>query len=227
MEEGKGLHVLNHAGGEHLNLANLDWVVDSGRPALRFADNTTGRKDYRRDSGLGRHYLAHPSYAGRDTLAIALAGHHGGGGPIKGLTLAAWIKPAREMGKSEHGGRGDIIGYGARRFILSLDGQKAPYELTARINVNDAIGSKTKLDAERWYHVAMTAEPTAGQWRVRLFVDGKPVGEGMTKKVFLRFGDRSVPHPWCGDFLFPRRLLPRPDWPHAGLRSVSLAFRSR
>jgi hypothetical protein len=182
MEEGKGFHVLNCAGGEHLHLANLDWVTDAGRPALRFADNTTGRKDYRRDSGLARNYFSHPSYAGKDTLPIALSGHHGGGGPMKGLTLAAWIKPAAEMGKSQHGGRGDVIGYGARRFVLSLDGQKAPYRLAARINVNDVVGSEAKLDADRWYHVAMTAKPADGHWRVRLYVDGNAVGAGTTKK---------------------------------------------
>lgn len=182
MEEGKGFHVLNYAGGEHLHLANLDWVTDAGRPALRFADNTKGKKAYSKDGGLARNYFSHPSYAGKDTLPIALAGHHGGGAPIKGLTLAAWIKPAPEMGQSQHGGKGDIIGYGARRFILGLHGQKAPYELAARINVNDTIGSKTTVDADRWHHVAMTAEPAEGQWRVRLYVDGKSVGEGMTKK---------------------------------------------
>src|SRR5439155_26161425 len=162
----------------HLHLANLDWVVDGGRPALRFADNVKGRKDYARDSGLARNYFNHPSYAGKDTLPIALAGHHGGGGPIKGLTLAAWIKPAAEMGKSQHGGKGDVIGYGARRFILSLHGQRAPYQLAARINVSDTIASETKLEADRWHHVAMTAEPADGQWRGRLYVDGQAVGEG-------------------------------------------------
>ncbi len=185
MLEGNGLVVLNHGSGGglgHLDLANLDWVTDEGRPALRFADNTTGRKSYRLDSGLNRHYLSHPSYAGKDTLPLALTGHHGGGGPIPGLTLAAWVKPAAAMGTSHHGGRGDIIGYGARRFVLGLHGQKAPYQLAARINVNDSITSTAKLDADRWQHVAMTAEPKDGQWLVRLYLDGQPVGEGMTKK---------------------------------------------
>ena len=195
MQEGKGNFVLNYATGPsgtpgpgataplgHLDLANLDWIVDSGRPALRFADNTTGRKDYRHDSGLGRHYFAHPAYAGKDTLPLALTGLHGGGGPINGVTLAAWIKPAPEMGQSEHRGRADIIGYGARRFVLSLDGHTAPYQLAARINVNDVITSEAKLEADHWYHVAMTGEPSNGQWKARIFLDGKPVGEGHTTK---------------------------------------------
>ena len=53
MEEGKGYHVLNYAGGEHLHLANLDWVTDDGRSALRFANNTRAKGIFR-DSGLAR-----------------------------------------------------------------------------------------------------------------------------------------------------------------------------
>ena len=86
------------------------------------------------------------------------------------------------MGKSSHGGKGDVIGYGARRFILGLHGQKAPYQLAARINVNDVILTQTKLDDGRWYHLALTAQPHDGQWFVRLYLDGQPVGEGITKK---------------------------------------------
>lgn len=185
MLEGKGLVVLNHGSGGglgQLELANLDWVRDEGRPALRFADNATGRKAFRLESGLNRSYLAHPSYAGKDTLPVALTGHHGGGDKLPGLTLAAWIKPAAEMGKSSHGGKGDVIGYGARRFILGLHGATAPYQLAARINVNDQIVSTVKLDADRWQHVAMTAEPRDGQWFVRLYLAGQAVGEGTTKK---------------------------------------------
>ncbi len=182
MEEGKGLFVLNYAQGPlgHLNLANIDWVSDSGRRAIRFAENTTGRKDYRLDSGLGQ-YLGHPSYAGKETLPIALTGHHGGGSVMTGLTFAAWIKPDAEMGKSHHGGKGDVVGYGGRRFILGLHGQKAPYKLAARINVNDVIESPTPIEANRWSHIAMTAEPTDDKWRVRTFLDGQPIGEGLAK----------------------------------------------
>lgn len=185
MLEGKGLVVFNHASGGglgHLDLANLDFVTDADRPALRFADNPTDRKDYRLDSGLNRSYFSHSSYTGKDTLPLALTGHHGGGAPIPGLTLAAWVKPAVEMGKSGKGGKGDILGYGARRFVLGLLGAKAPYQLAARINVNDTILSTAKLDADKWQHVAMTAEPQDGQWLVRLYLDGQPVGEGLTKK---------------------------------------------
>jgi len=80
---------------------------------------------------------------------------------------------------------GDIVGLGARRFILSLAGQQAPYQLQARLNVSDRFtASEPKLDADRWYHVAMTGEPTADKkWLVRLFVDGKQVLEDKTEKM--------------------------------------------
>jgi hypothetical protein len=182
MLEGKGHSVYNYAGGSHLDLANLQWVVDSNKPALRFAENTNATKDYRLDGTLGRMYFSHPSNADKSSVPVALSGHHGGGEIKKGLTLATWIKPDPEMGKSQHPGRGDIIGYGARRFILALDGQKAPYTLSAKINMNDVISSPTKLDAGHWYHVALSAEPKDGQWLVRTYIDGNLTAEGMTKK---------------------------------------------
>ncbi len=182
MEEGQGLFVLNYAQGAlgHLCLANIDWVNDSGRRAIRFAEISAGRKDFRLDSALGQ-YLGHPSYAGKETLPIALTGHHGGGSVLKGITLAAWIKPDAEMGKSHHGGKGDVIGYGGRRFILGLHGQKAPYKLAARVNVNDVFESPTAIEADRWTHIAMTASPDGEQWRVRTFLNGQPMNEGLAK----------------------------------------------
>lgn len=192
MLEGKGLHVLNHAGEGHLDLANLDFVTVEGRPALRFAENVSGKERFRADSTLGRSYLGHPAYAGRGQLPLALAGHHGGGQVLtQGLTIAAWVRPAAEMGRSTHGGKGDIVGYGGRRFILSLNGQKAPYQPVARINVNDSITADARLEADRWYHLALTAEPSNGQWQVRLYVDGKQAGEGRTTKFPA---DSVVPH---------------------------------
>jgi len=192
MLEGQGLFVFNHADGDHLALANLDWVQDEGRPALRFAENLTQRKDYSRDSGLGTNYLAHPGYAGRETVPVALSGHHGGGRKLSGLTLAAWIKPAAEMGRGGHGNKGDILGYGARRFILSLHGQQAPYQLAARINVNDVFETSPIIAADRWTHVALTAEPATAKpataesaenlWHVRLYLNGQQVSDGLTKK---------------------------------------------
>ena len=54
MTEQKGLFVFDHAGGPlgHLELANVGWTVEEGRPALKFADNPDGRKDYPRGRNL-------------------------------------------------------------------------------------------------------------------------------------------------------------------------------
>ncbi len=181
MEEGEGRHVFDAAGGPlgMLELANLEWAVDSGRAAIRFAENAAGRKDYPRMGNLDRGYMGHPGYAERQTVPVALAGHHGGGSEFKALTIAAWIKPAAKPPK---GDRMDVAGFGARRFILGLRGAQAPYRLEARLNVNDAVVSEPAIEADRWCFVALSAVEEAGKWRTRLFVDGKPAGEGASSK---------------------------------------------
>jgi hypothetical protein len=187
MEEGKGLHVYNHAAGSVplglLELSSVTWTTDEGRPALRFADNTARTRSYPRAGALDLGYLAHPAYRGRDTLPVALTGMHGGGYPLNAFTLASWIKPAERMGKAEHGGKGDVVGLGARRFILRLVGDRAPYRLSAAVNVNDVFTSAAPVAAGRWQHVALTGEPAGGKWRVRLYLDGKQVHEGTTAKA--------------------------------------------
>jgi hypothetical protein len=187
MIEGRGQHALDFTAGPFgvLELANLGWVTDDGKPALKFADNSSGKAAFPKSGGLDLNYLRHPGYKGRDTLPLALAGHHGGGFELKAFTLASWVKPAAEMGKSEHGGKGDVIGVGGRRIILRLVGQKAPYQLQAALNVNDVFtAADAKLDADRWYQVAVTGEPTADKkWTVRLYLDGKLVHEGTTKQL--------------------------------------------
>lgn len=187
MVEGRGLHALDFASGPFgvLELANLDWVTDDGKPSLKFVDNKTNKASYPKSAGLDLNYLRHPGYKGRDTLPVALAGHHGGGFELKAFTLVSWVKPAAEMGKSEHGGKGDVLGVGGRRIVLRLVGQKAPYQLQAALNVNDVFtATDAKLDADRWYQVAVAGEPTADKkWTVRLFLDGKMVHEGTTKQL--------------------------------------------
>jgi len=188
MAEQQGLHVYNAGSSAHrtLELANLDWVVDAGRSAIRFAENEPGRADYPRLGILDlnvRHPVYGKNYAAVSHGAYGLGGHHGGGDRLAGLTLAAWIKPAVTQGKSQHGGKGDVIGYGARRFILGLHGQSAPYRLGARINVNDRFEAARPLEAERWSHVALTAEPTGENWQIRLYQNGEQVAEGLTKSL--------------------------------------------
>ena len=187
MIEGRGLHALSFADGPFgpLELANLSWTTDSGHPALRFAENVDGSKAYPKSGKLDLNYLRHPGYAKRDTLPLALAGHHGGGFDLPGFTLVAWIKPAAEMGRSDHGGKGDVLGVGARRIVLRLVGKKAPYQLQAALNVNDVFTAESpKLDADEWRQVALTGEPTPDKkWKVRLFVDGKQVKDAETKQL--------------------------------------------
>lgn len=187
MVEGRGLHALDFAGGPMgvLELANADWVTDEGRPALRFADPAGGKGVYPKAGGLDLAYMSHPGYRGRDTVPVAVAGHHGGDGfTLKGFTIVSWVKPAAAMGRSEHDGYADIVGIGARRMVLRLVGQTAPYQLQASLDNNDRFtATNTPIQAGRWYQVAMTGEPTADQrWRVRLCLDGKPVQEGTTQR---------------------------------------------
>jgi len=180
--EGKGLFVYDYARGPFglLELANLDWTKDEGRAALKFADNTTGRKEYPRSRSLDRGYFSHASYQDKLTTPVASAGFHGGGFELKAFTISTWVKP----GESMPDGRGDVVGLGARRFIVSLTGKKAPYTLSAYFNVNDAFHSPAKLDANKWHHIALTAEPTAEKkWRARLYLDGKLMHEATTVKM--------------------------------------------
>ncbi|MFM8359563.1 MAG: LamG-like jellyroll fold domain-containing protein [Verrucomicrobiota bacterium] len=188
MTEQTGLHVFNRGRSSYrtLELANVDWVVDGGRPALRFAENPVGRADFPK-LGILDQWLRNPrqrlNYAPVSHGAYGLGGYHGGGDRLPGLTLAAWIQPAARMGKGQHEGRGDVIGYGARRFVLGLGRQDAPYPLEARLNSNDRIESSGTLPAGRWSHVALTAHPEGGQWRVTLFLDGEPVGSGVSRSL--------------------------------------------
>ena len=237
LKEGSGLVVFNHAGGAHLDLANVDWVVDSGRPALRFADTAPDRQHFRKDRYIGLNifgyardfnYLgAYKSYEGRQSVPFAMSL---GGALVLGteryylhssyyrgligrtlvikraltpediaalakdaapatsrtpeageLTMAAWIKPAEAM-VSAKGMGGDIMGYGNRKFILTLT-DSPPYRLVARLNESKQILSTEKqIEANRWYHVAMTVRPENSQPYMRLFIDGQQVAEGLTKK---------------------------------------------
>lgn len=195
MEEGQGLWVYNHGSSSYrvAELANIDWEPTGERPALRFRENPRERAEFPA-LGLLDQWLRNPSqrrnYENVSHGAFVLAGHHGGGEPLRGLTLAAWIRPAGEMGRGEHPGRGDILGYGARRFILALQGQTAPYRLLGQINVKDRLEASTELQADRWYHVAMTCEPRGDQWQIRLYLDGQPVAEGPAPSLPV---DQSVP----------------------------------
>ena len=182
-EEQKGLHTYDFARGPFgtLELANADWTVDGGRPALKFVDPAAGRRDVVRMGPIERNYLRTIKWSG---TPIAIAGFHGGGFDLNAFTVSSWIKPAATMGAGAHANSGDIVGIGARKFILRLQGRQAPYPLQAAFNVNDRFQSTATVEADRWSHVAMTAEPTeAKKWRVRIYLNGKKVAEGVTEKL--------------------------------------------
>jgi hypothetical protein len=183
MEEGQGLFVLDHAWGPFgmMELANADWAVDGGRPALRFSEPVPGRRDVPRMGNIDRSYLKSIPWSG---TPVAIAGFHGGGFELKAFTLSTSIKPAAEMGKAQHGATGDIAGLGARRFILRLAGDKAPFRLQAACDVNDRFTSDAILKADRWYALVLTGEPTeTRKWRMRGYVDGTLVFDGLTEKL--------------------------------------------
>src|SRR6185503_17598854 len=183
MVEQKGLHTYDFAQGPFgaLELANADWTVDEGRPALKFVDPAAGRRDVTRMGAIERNYLKWIKWSG---TPVAIAGFHGGGFDVKAFTASAWIKPAAQMGAGAHGNSGDIFGIGARRFILRLQGRTAPYPLQASFNVNDRFQSTATVPADRWSHAAMTAEATeTKKWRVGLYLNGKKVAEGVTEKL--------------------------------------------
>lgn len=73
---------------------------------------------------------------------------------------------------------------GARRIVLKLEGQHAPYKLAAALNVNDRFTSDTKIEANHLSHVALTGEPTANKlWRVNLYRNSRLLHEGEIKQL--------------------------------------------
>jgi len=187
MTEQQGNYVYNYGNSNHrvLELNNVDWSRPDDIAAILFQENTKERADYPLLGTLD-NWLRNPAQR-QNYQAVRHVANAIGGGPHEqrdcsaGMTLAAWVKPAEEMGKSQHGGKGDIIGYGARKFILSLIGESPPYTLQARINVNDRIDSSTPIDANRWYHVALVGKPQAEGWQVELFLDGDSIATGLSK----------------------------------------------
>ena len=75
------------------------------------------------------------------------------------------------------------MGYGNRKFILTLT-DSPPYRLVARLNESkQVLSSEKQLEANRWYHVALTVKPGSGQQYMRLYIDGKQVAEGTGAKA--------------------------------------------
>jgi hypothetical protein len=96
--------------------------------------------------------------------------------------VAAWVKPAAAMPPG-HSGCPDIVGFGSRRVEINLQGTQVPYTLGASMAHQDSFWSDARLQANRWYHVAVTGQEEKGKWRLKLYLDGKLVKDGLTQKV--------------------------------------------
>lgn len=68
------------------------------------------------------------------------------------------------------------------RFTVMKRGSQRCDDDSPHSNVNDGVASERTLEADRWHHVALTAVPENGQRRMRLFIDGEQVAEGLTTK---------------------------------------------
>lgn len=195
MEEQSGLAVCNQSRRERffydgssqeetglLHLANLDWVVDQGRPALRFADRDGKAPAFDPATAVARAYFLTPGYAKARHVPAAIAGFHGGGQDMKALSISTWVKPDGAMKPPSP--RGDIVGVGARRLILSLYGDRAPYRLGARLDVNDELlDTSTPIEAGRWTHVGVTCVLEGEAWTMSLFADGREIARRRSERL--------------------------------------------
>jgi len=190
LTEGKGHYVFNHAGAsfEPLELCNVTWDKAEGRTGLRFAQKVAGdRPDFARGGTLEFFFFGHDAYTkSGKSKSFAISGSHGTSlRDYKAMTLATWIRPAAEMSKGQH--VADILGFGSRRVRLHLLGEKAPYQFGVRFTEGGEFlwsGEKATLNADRWYHVAMTAEANAeNHWDIKLYIDGKLVQQAVAKNA--------------------------------------------
>ena len=199
MEEGRDLAVFDSASGPfgHLGLANLDWVIDAGRPALRFADNTTGRTDA---FGAAARYLDEPTIGNASTRPPW---------PSPATTAAAWISPPSPLRVDQASRADGHAEKSARRRDRPRRAPRRPESRRPQATVpTDApprrqrdLQSEDGAQADRWYHVAATAEPTPEKkWKISLYLDGARVLEGLSEKSTPPF--RLPPSLVCGAELF-------------------------
>ena len=183
MIEGRGQFAYDFAAGNFgvLELANVGWHKEQGFPAIHFAENQNKSPSFPRAGKIENGYLSHPNYKEKKNVPAALAGFHGGEGKQFGaLSLVTWIKPEKQMGLSGTNQAGDIIGIGARRIIVRLLGEKAPYKLEAAFNSKErVVSAETCIDPDKWHQVALTLEPdNQRKFIARLFVNGKQIQTG-------------------------------------------------
>lgn len=181
LSEGKGHYVFNHADANFppLELCNVTWEPSDGRSALRFHHHVKdGETNFARGGTLEFFLFAHDAYHKGKTKSVAIAGSHGSPQRnYKALTLATWVRPAATMTKGQP--IADILGFGSRCVRLELLGEQAPYQCGGRFTEGGPFlwsGPDATLAADRWHHLALTAEVNANQqWDIRLFLNGKMV----------------------------------------------------
>jgi len=195
LTEGKGHYVFNHAGSvfDPLELCNVTWEKVDGRTGLRFSQKVAGdRPDFARGGTLEFIIFGHNAFHEGKKRSLAISGSHiSSVRDYRAITLSTWIRPAAEMSKGHGQDIADILGFGSRRVRLHLLGEKAPgkapYQLGVRFMGGDDFiwsGEKATLNANRWYHVAMTAEANAeNQWATKLYIDGKLVQQAVAKNA--------------------------------------------
>jgi hypothetical protein len=191
MEEGRGSFVFDAAGSlGPLELANVAWTTDDGRPALKFADNPSGRQDYVPQGAFALHHFkgleASPRTPDPRRQALAIAGIGGGQTLLKSWSVTVDVKPDAKMEPEA-----DILGFGSRAFKLVLKRAPGGYLLGARLNYAEQHWTDAVVRPDVWSRITVTGDAKPGEKaRLRFYLDGKPVKESLS----AQFGEISV-HP--------------------------------
>jgi len=184
MEEGRGSFVYDAAGAlGPLELANVAWTTDEGRPALRFADNTSGKQDYVPGGILATHHFrnldAAPKQPDPRRQPLAIAGVGGGQTLRRSWSVSVDVKPAAKMDPEA-----DILGFGARAFKLVLKGSSGGYVLGARLSYAEQHWTEAVLRPEVWSRITVTGDAKPGEKvTLRFYVNGKLVKESVSAQV--------------------------------------------
>jgi hypothetical protein len=184
MEEGRGSYVYDAAGALGLlELANVGWTTDEGRPALKFADNASGKRDYVPGGIFATHHFrnldAAPKQPDPRLQPLAIAGVGGGETLRRSWSVVVDVKPAAKMDPEA-----DILGFGARAFKLVLKGAPGGYLLGARLSYAEQHWTEAVLKPDTWSRITVTGDAKPGE-KVKLsfYVNGKLVKESMSAKV--------------------------------------------
>lgn len=182
MAEGAGQHAFDFAGGPFgiLELANVDWAQEGGRAVLEFGPPKE-KASSPVSGGLDLRYLSQKAYRGKERFPVALAGFHGGGEMARSFALRVEAKPGAEMAPAYWGT--DIAGVGARSLKVCLKEAKPPYTLGVALNFAEWFWTDARLEADRWYEIAVSGEPAGEKLRLKIWLDGKVVKEAVTEKI--------------------------------------------